>query len=95
MELKDGSYISNERINDYANSSAFDWVIHLWTHADYARMIVIRGADFQTLVLHPDMLHGIAGDYIKVQNTGLFFPYLGLTLINADLIKSYQDTSFV
>jgi len=89
--MKDGSYISSEKINDYACSSAFDWVIHLWTHADYARMIVIRGADFHVLMIHPDILHGIVGGYIEVQNTGIFFPYLGLTIINSDMVSDYSD----
>jgi len=82
--------ISNEELNDYACSDMFEWVINLWDHSDHARIIMLRGSDFQVLMYHPNTLQGIGGGWIEVQNTGLFFPYLGLTILNADMVSDYS-----
>lgn len=89
--MKDGSYISNENLNDYARSDMFEWVVNLWNHSDQARIIMLHGSDFKVLMFHPCVLQGVGGGWIEVHNTGLFFPYLGLTIINSDVVVSYMD----
>jgi len=90
--MTDGSHINpNENLNDYACSDVFEWVINLWDHADHARIILLRSSDFKVLLFHPDVLSGIGGGWIEVYHTGLFFPYLGLMLLNGDMVTSYMN----
>ena len=91
--MKTEQYIPTENLSDYARSSASDWVMNLWNHSGRARIIVISKADFQLLNGHPEILDGRRGGWIKVHNTTLFFPLLGLTLVNKDMLEDYSTVT--
>jgi len=93
--MKIEQYFPKEDLNDYARSDMYDWLIGLWEYSDHSRIIMLNGSDFWTLAHHPCLLQGVGGGWIEVQNTTLFFPFLGLTIMNSDLVENYRDVSVV
>ena len=91
--MKTERYIPKEDLSDYARSSMSDWLTGLWEHSERARIIVISKNDFQILNAHPDILQGRKSGWIKTQNTTLFFPLLGLTIVNGDMSEDYSGAS--
>lgn len=88
--MKIGRYMPTEDITDYMRSNADEWIRDLWKQSGEAKIILLSENDFRMLTSHPAILTSIRGKFIEVQNTSLFFPLIGLTIINRNMVKDYS-----
>lgn len=86
-------YLPKEDISDLANSNAYDWITSLWNHSRRSRFIVLEEEFFNTLTIHPEICEGVRCGWIIVEHTALFFPLMGLTIINEIQLKAYNVCS--
>lgn len=90
MKITTLNYLPEEDITDFVNSSAHDWIVNLWNNSGRSRFIVLEEKFFSTLIIHPEIVQGVKFSWIIVQHTSMFFPFMGLTIINESQLKAYN-----